>query len=299
MASCLESIVQQTYSYIEIVLIDDGSTDASGTICDDWAAVDPRVKVAHTDNRGVSAARNLGLKLATGSFITFVDADDTMALDAVETMYRGIAADDLDVWTSYLDEALWRQSGGIFSKYLLNKRKVAIWGCIFRSEIAKMASFPEALSNSEDFVYLYLISRKTNKVSGNYDYGQNVYRYNPFVEESLCKQVSAERVNSTLHSLEMVRNNTPDTLMADFELYAFYMYLYVLSNCPQKKDCPDDSLLVDKKELGKYLRKHFRQWMKCSSRRSSTDVAKALCCSFFPSAYSTIVSAVKGMSNGK
>ena len=299
LASCLESVVRQTYSDIEIVLIDDGSTDASGAICDDWAAADSRIKVVHTVNSGVSAARNLGLELATGSFITFVDADDTMTRDAIDTMYRGIVADNLDVWISYLDEDLWRQCAGSYSKYLLNKRKVAIWGCIFRSEIARTACFPEALSNSEDFVYLYLISRVTNNVSGNPVYEQNIYRYNPSVEQSLCKQVSIERVNSTLDSIAIVGSHTPSALTVDFELYAFNMYLYVLSNCPQKKNCPDGSLHVGKKELGKYLRKHFRQWMRCSSRRSNTDVAKALCCSLFPSAYSAIVSAVKGVGNGK
>ena len=74
--ACLDSIVGQTYKNLEIVLIDDGSPDRSGVICDEYAMRDGRIKVLHKKNGGVSEARNLGLKYATGDWVTFVDADD-------------------------------------------------------------------------------------------------------------------------------------------------------------------------------------------------------------------------------
>lgn len=73
---CIESVLSQTYSNIELLLIDDGSTDESGKICDEYANKDSRVKVFHITNGGPSRARNIGLENATGNYILFVDSDD-------------------------------------------------------------------------------------------------------------------------------------------------------------------------------------------------------------------------------
>ena len=73
---CLDSILSQTYSNLEIILIDDGSRDMSGKICDEYAIKDSRIKVIHQDNAGVSVARNKGLDICTGDYVTFVDSDD-------------------------------------------------------------------------------------------------------------------------------------------------------------------------------------------------------------------------------
>ena len=296
--ACLDSVVCQTYNAIEILLIDDGSIDASGEKCDGWSLKDPRVKVTHTKNNGVSAARNMGLKLSIGQYITYVDADDTLASNAIEVMYQGITADKLDMWTSYLDKELWDWSGNNYSKYLLNKRKTAVWGCIFKSDIAKSARFPEELINNEDFVYLYYISRITNRVAGNHISKHNVYKYNQSDKQSLCKQISIGRVNSTLRAVRYVEKITPGDLRTDFELFAFNMYVYVLSNCPYENKATE-SLVLSKKDLGRYLREHFIQWLRYSTRKSGMGVVKATCCSFFPSAYSRFVSFIKGVSNGK
>ena len=73
---CLDSILSQTYSNLEIILIDDGSRDMSGKICDEYTIKDSRIKVIHQDNAGVSVARNKGLDICTGDYVTFVDSDD-------------------------------------------------------------------------------------------------------------------------------------------------------------------------------------------------------------------------------
>lgn len=85
---CLDSILNQTYQNLEIILINDGSTDSSGKICDDYAAKDGRIKVIHQENGGLSDARNKGLDAMTGQFVTFVDSDDIIYHDAIEIMYH-------------------------------------------------------------------------------------------------------------------------------------------------------------------------------------------------------------------
>ena len=91
--ACLDSIIHQTYLNLEIILVDDGSTDSSNKICEQYKTVDPRIQVIHQKNQGVSTARNAGLALAAGHYITFADADDLLepsllaeCIKAIETV---------------------------------------------------------------------------------------------------------------------------------------------------------------------------------------------------------------------
>lgn len=95
LGECVESICRQTYTDLEVILVDDGSTDSSGAICDTLAAADPRINVVHTPNRGVSASRNTGIDRATRSQIMFVDSDDAIHPEMVRTLIGLIAEDDV------------------------------------------------------------------------------------------------------------------------------------------------------------------------------------------------------------
>ena len=93
---CIDSILAQTFTDWELLLIDDGSPDSSGEICDEYASRDSRIQVFHKENGGVSSARNMGLDSMRGEYVTFVDADDCLYVDALEVFMAHIVKYDLD-----------------------------------------------------------------------------------------------------------------------------------------------------------------------------------------------------------
>ena len=103
---CIESIINQTYKNLEIILVDDGSTDGSGKICDEFKKEDNRIVVIHKKNEGVSSARNEGLKIATGDYIGFIDADDFIEEDMYFKLLSKIEKDNtkMVVCNAYLED---------------------------------------------------------------------------------------------------------------------------------------------------------------------------------------------------
>ena len=120
---CIESILNQTYPHLQLILVDDGSSDGSGGICDTYAIRDNRVQVVHQTNQGVSAARNAGLEIATGEFLLFVDSDDRIAVNTVETCLKGFCDDTIGVvvfgttkiWEKECREEILPMEVGIYS----------------------------------------------------------------------------------------------------------------------------------------------------------------------------------------
>ena len=94
---CLNSIVNQTYRNLEIVLVDDGSTDGSGTLCDELGAQDDRIRVFHKENGGLSDARNLGMENATGDFLAFIDSDDVLHADFFAELMKAQSKSNADI----------------------------------------------------------------------------------------------------------------------------------------------------------------------------------------------------------
>ena len=94
---CINSIINQTYKNLEIILVNDGSKDQSGNICDKYAKLDSRIKVIHKDNEGVSKARNTGIDMITGDYVLFADSDDWLELNMCELMIQKAVNEELDV----------------------------------------------------------------------------------------------------------------------------------------------------------------------------------------------------------
>ncbi len=97
LSECLESIVNQSYKNLEIILIDDGSTDKSPFICDEYSKQDSRIKVIHKKNEGVAVARNTGISIAQGDFLAFVDSDDILNLKMFEKLMNNLVNNDADI----------------------------------------------------------------------------------------------------------------------------------------------------------------------------------------------------------
>ena len=104
--ACIESVIMQSYSNLEIILVDDGSPDRSGIICDKYARHDSRIKVIHNENQGVSAARSCGVRNAHGAWLTFLDSDDTLPGDAVESLLSIALEKDYGIVIGFFDNKI-------------------------------------------------------------------------------------------------------------------------------------------------------------------------------------------------
>ena len=120
---CVESILQQTYAHFELILINDGSTDSSGQICDQLASQYENIKVYHIENAGVSNARNMGIQLGTGSWVTFIDSDDFVTQDYLATLAS--AAEGLNV--GFVIAPLHHIKNGIVTDLPSHSEKTELW----------------------------------------------------------------------------------------------------------------------------------------------------------------------------
>ena len=94
---CIKSVVNQTYDNLEIILVDDGSPDNCPVICDKWAEKDSRIKVIHKNNGGLSDARNMGMKIASGELIGFIDSDDWISKEMYQLLYENMKENESDI----------------------------------------------------------------------------------------------------------------------------------------------------------------------------------------------------------
>lgn len=120
LSQCLDSIINQTYTNLEIILINDGSTDNSEKICNQYKLLDPRIIVIHKTNGGLSDARNTGIKIATGDYISFVDADDFIDKNMYTILFQKINTTNADIiWYNHYN---YQSSNEILKVLFLSKK---------------------------------------------------------------------------------------------------------------------------------------------------------------------------------
>lgn len=237
---CLGSVLGQTYKNLEIILIDDGSTDGSGKIADEYAKKDKRLKVIHQENAGQSAGRNRGLKLATGDYISFIDSDDEIELTFIEDLlaainnktslsvcgmnYRRLASNSAkNVYINPLPKHK-NESKTVFVLRLLalDGRMYSSVNKLYHVKTAKTCHFDESLNFSEDtnFVLDYL-----KKAKGEISFVlKPLYIYNFGTESSTVKSSGADWKNWQA-SYENLKNWTGKKpgFKARFWLTAIYL----------------------------------------------------------------------------
>lgn len=200
---CIQSVLNQSYRGFELLLIDDGSTDKSGDVCDTFALLDKRIRVFHTQNGGTSVARNIGIEMSKGEFITFVDADDSLEKDAlIDLSYLNdcdVVIGDFKFGTDYMFPYNTMLDKDSTKKYLidyLNKPTghslfVYVWGKLFKSSIIKEHNirFNEQLRIFEDSVFNMHYLRYANCVGyvRNYLYNYNTSDH-PSAEYNIFKE---------------------------------------------------------------------------------------------------------------
>ena len=178
---CLESVINQSYRNLEILIIDDGSTDGSGRICDQYARKDERIRVFHTENRGLASARNPGLEQIHGEYISFLDSDDWMELHAIETMLSTMFQTGSDIVAAlscreYMGKTSW-------SRYVLKSIQLfhgqdilpafaqglfggnAVWSKLYRADLFASLRFPNG-HNYEDVAISWKIMKELAAVGG-------------------------------------------------------------------------------------------------------------------------------------
>jgi glycosyltransferase involved in cell wall biosynthesis len=171
---CILSLTNQTYTNIEIILVNDGSTDNCGTICDRYARIDSRIKVIHQQNKGLSAARNIGLKTALGEILFFVDSDDSVTPDfctkAVNAIQRNkadlvcfgvrfINAEGKTIKYNRVRHEKLLTSKEAIRQILSNKLHIDVWCKAFRRELFDNLSFPEGYLAENVFIIVRLLDR--------------------------------------------------------------------------------------------------------------------------------------------
>ena len=123
---CIDSVINQTYKDLEILLVDDGSSDNCPAICDEYAEKDSRVKVLHKKNGGLSDARNAALGVMSGKYVTFVDSDDYISVDAIQTLYDALINNDADMSVGNMNSV--DEYGNISSHFLLAEKEKTLSG---------------------------------------------------------------------------------------------------------------------------------------------------------------------------
>ena len=188
---CINSIINQTYKNLEIILVDDGATDNSGKMCDELAKTDNRIKVYHKENGGLSDARNYGVERAIGEYIGFVDSDDYIDEEMYEKLYGAIKKEDVDVAecnfkfiytnrvSNYTEDNYYlvmNRDEYIKEYIIMNKLFGSACTKLIRSDLAKKIKFPKGKLYEDSFYSLELMKKAKNFVIFDSPYYNYVMR---------------------------------------------------------------------------------------------------------------------------
>lgn len=220
---CISSISAQTYNNIEIILIDDGSVDGSGDICECWKDRDSRIVVVHKENGGRSDARNAGLRLAQGEYIAFVDSDDFVEFDFVKISLQHLRDSDSDICVFGFSEV--GLDGRVkkcrivdkrkihdskkSTEVLLNSKKYYMWNKLFRARLFKDVLFPVGFYR-QDIPVVGETFCKASKVVFIPDVLYNYVHTENSLFGTECLKKYVDHYEMLLQLKKIIKNNCPD-----------------------------------------------------------------------------------------
>lgn len=273
-AFCLDSIISQTHKNLEIIVVDDGSTDNTGKICDEYSAKDSRIKVIHQKNKGLSGARNAALDIMSGEYVTFVDSDDFISADytkrllelCIENNSQISACHAFDVSNHKIIQPDINHSEQTVSAlkllentFILQPYYDTVISKLFHNSIFREIRFPVGIIHEDSYIIFDLIEKSQNITFTT----EHLYYYYLSPNSIMRSDFSVKRFDMLLSyekKLEVLeRNNCVKSINM---LYRSYLYT-VAQMIGQTKYC-DDFSPTFKKEKIKELRKKYKELKKAN-----------------------------------
>lgn len=249
---CVDSILSQTYDNLEVILVDDGSPDNCGIICDDYARKDDRIKVIHKENGGLSSARNAGMKFVSGDFVGFVDSDDWLAKDTYEyclsklddngcdaILFNSILTSDRSKTLEPIDDfaTVIKGRNEILDFFMYNSTKssrwYSVWGGLYKRELVEGITFREG-KLYEDIDWKYKVIERaqnllvTNQIKYFYFFSGSSITARPLRKRdfdlydsnnAICELSSKETYGSIRKMGLIKKAKTPFSLLCKIVLY--------------------------------------------------------------------------------
>ena len=251
MDRCIASIIEQTYSNLEIILVDDGSPDECGQLCEAWSEKDSRIEVIHKKNGGLSDARNAGLSVATGDYISFIDSDDyidnrfyEILLDALNSTNADIAECDRNdiynndiVVTNSADEISIEEYSPKDAMGLLIENRIlyqTVWNKLYKKSVIADLVFEKGKIHEDEFFTWQVFARceKIAKVKAAlYNY---VHRENSIMEQKISA-ANLDCLEARLIRHEYIINNIPE-FTAISKMSMLPLCIYLMQRCLKTKD---------------------------------------------------------------
>lgn len=215
---CLNSLINQTYKDLEIIIVDDGSTDNTVSIINNYVNKDARFNLYKVNHHGAASARKIGICHASGPYITFVDGDDYLELDAIEVLMNEIIKNDCDIVIAkhrkiFLDNSRAPLQGDYpfklidqlsFSNFINSKKDYTLWGKIFKIELFEDIIYHEGIPIGEDALVLNQVILKAQIIKA---INQEVYNY--VIHENSISQKYYSRISSQLLYIKGSLDNIP------------------------------------------------------------------------------------------
>ncbi len=242
---CLQSVINQTYNNIEIILVDDGSPDNCGSICDDYAKKDSRIKVIHKENGGLSDARNAGIKVATGKYITFLDSDDYVTSDYIEYLYKLIKKYNVKlsicklqiVWKdikvqdeSSLEDVCLDVKGAYKNLLFQQGIDISANAKLYLTELWKNYEFPKGKVYEDTAVIYKLIEEAQNVAFGNKECYYYIAREGSISKKQGFNKNEEDYIEHTNQMLSYIREKYPELedAVSRYDVYANFRILKIL-----------------------------------------------------------------------